>query len=133
MNQIGPLSQTLSQTLSKLYGSDKVGDKVHDEGSWEERQHLAEIIRRGLWHPSSGGLSIVEEVFDFLAHRPSPEEIIAFRPSEKSVERLRELLDKNREGSLTVEEETELDTLQSLNHLYALIKLQARQQLQTVA
>jgi len=98
-----------------------------------ERQHLAEIIRRGLRHPSPSGLSIVEEVFDFLTHRPSPEEILAFRPSEKSVERLRALLDKNREGSLTVEEETELDTLQSLNHLYALIKLQARQQLQAVA
>ena len=92
-----------------------------------EREHLAEIIRRGLRHPSPGGLSIVEEVFDFLSGRPSPEEIIAFRPSEKSVGRLRELLDRNREGSLTAEEEAELDTLQSLNQLFALIKLQARQ------
>ena len=94
-----------------------------------ERQHLADIIRRGLRHRLPGGLSIVEEVFDFLGRRPSPGEIVAFNPSEKSVERLRELLDKNREGSLTTEEEMELDTLQSLNHLFALIKLQARQQL----
>ena len=94
-----------------------------------ERQHLAEIIRRGLQLRQPGGLSIVEEVFDFLGRRPSPGEIIAFNPSEKSLQRLRELLDKNRESALTAEEEMELDTLQSLNHLFALIKLQARQQL----
>lgn len=94
-----------------------------------QREHLAEIIERGLRRPLPGGLSIVEEVFHFFGRRPSPEEIVAYRPSEGAVKRLRDLLDKNREGSLTVEEETELDTLQSLNHLFALIKLQARQQL----
>ena len=98
-----------------------------------ERQHLADIIRRGMRSPSSVGRSVVEEVFDFLSGRPSPEQVVGFRPSEKSVERLRELLDKNRDGSLTVEEETELDTLQSLNHFFALLKLQARQQLQAVS
>ena len=90
---------------------------------------LAEIIRRGLRPPGSGRMSVVEEVFDFLSGRPSPEEIIAFTPSAKSVEHLDQLLDRNREGSLTAQEDAELDTLQSLNHLFALIKLQARQEL----
>lgn len=98
-----------------------------------EKNQLSEVIQRGLRSPSAGGLSMVEEVFVFLGRRPSPEQIIAFQPSEKSVERLRELLDKNGAGWLPAEEEAELDTLQSLNHLFALIKLQARQQLQAVA
>ncbi|MBI2949219.1 MAG: hypothetical protein HYY23_16380 [Verrucomicrobia bacterium] len=110
--------------------------EIHDELARQlepERQHLADIIRRGLRHRSPGGLSIVEEVFDFLSRQPSPGEIIAFNPSEKSVQRLRDLLDKNRERSLTSDEEMELDTLQALNHLFALIKLQARQQLRAPA
>ncbi len=96
-----------------------------------ERDHLVEIIERGLRPRSAGQPSGVTEVFDFLAHHPSPAEILAFRPSECSTECLRELLDKNAEGSLSTAEEAELDTLQSLNHLFALLKVQAQQQSQT--
>ena len=45
----------------------------------------------------------------FLARRPTPEDIVAFRPSEAAVARGRELLEKNRENSLTVEERRELE------------------------
>ena len=91
-----------------------------------EREHLAEIIRRGLRGPAPGAESAVEEVIQFLARRPSPEEIVAFHASGKSQGRLRELLERNREGLLTDAEEAELDTMTSLNHLFAHIKLQAR-------
>jgi hypothetical protein len=91
-----------------------------------ERERMVEIIRRGLKHSSPGALSAVEEVFEFLGRRPTPQEIISFKPSEKAVKRLRQLLDKNREGSISADEEAELDTLESLDDLFALVKLQAR-------
>src|SRR5437867_4851912 len=86
-----------------------------------KRNHLAEIIRRGLGESGilergPGNCALAEEVLAFLARGPQPEEIIAFRPSQKSVERIRELLDKNRERVLTAEEEAEMDYIQSLNH-----------------
>ncbi len=99
------------------------------EKAESERERLIELIQRTLRQPTAGRMGIIQEVFHFLAHRPSPEEILAFQPSAPAVERLSQLLDKNRESSLTADEESELDTLQSLNHLFALLKVQARHQL----
>jgi len=52
---------------------------------------------------------------------------VAFHGSEKSQQRVRELLDKNRTGTLTLEEEAELDGIEIANHLFALIKARAWQ------
>ena len=93
-----------------------------------EREHLVEIIRRGLQEPAPGAESAVEEVIQFLARRPKPEEIVAFHASDKSQARLRALLEKS---GLTEDEEAELDTLETLNDLFALVKLQARRQIGT--
>ena len=78
-------------------------------------------------------MGIIQEVFHFLARHPSPEEILAFRPSTSAVERLNELLDKNRAGTLTSQEGAELDAMESLNHLIALIKGRAWQHLPAAA
>jgi Holliday junction resolvase len=94
-----------------------------------QRADLVEILRRGLRVRDAEPLTAVEEVFDFFASRPDAEEIIAYRPCEKSVERLRQLLEKNRDGSLTSDEETELETLEALNDFFAIVKARARQQL----
>ncbi len=96
-----------------------------------ESEHLVEIIRRGLSASAAGAESAVEEVIQFLARRPVPEEIVAFQASEKSQTRLRALLCKSREGSLKGDEEAELDTMETLNDLVALAKLQARRQLES--
>ncbi|PWU18188.1 MAG: hypothetical protein C5B50_09785 [Verrucomicrobia bacterium] len=93
-----------------------------------ERARLIALIHRTLQRPGAGRTGIIQEVFEFLASGPSPEQILAFRPSQLAVDRLSELLDKNRESSLSAEEESELDTMQSLNHLFALLKVQAHQQ-----
>src|SRR5258708_39388360 len=98
-----------------------------------DRERLPEIIRRGLSELAAengmGSSALAAEVLTFLARGPQPEEIVAFRPSEKSVERIRELLDKNREGSLTPDEQSEMDHIQTLNHLFSLLKAHARQNL----
>jgi hypothetical protein len=93
-----------------------------------EREHLVDVLRRGLLHSRFRPASAVDEVFAFLADHPLPQEIIDFQPSQQSVERLRELLTKNSKASLTPHEESELDTIETLNDLFALLKIQARQQ-----
>ncbi len=67
---------------------------------------------------------IYREVIDFLSSNPTTEQLIAFKISEVAQDRLEELLDKNREGELTAEEQAELDTYSHLNHL--MIRLKAR-------
>jgi hypothetical protein len=87
-----------------------------------ERGRVAEIIARGLRHTWSAGSAIRREVISFLAQRPSGDEIIAFRPSEGAAARAQELLDRNREGTLTPNEEAELDEMCELDRFVALLK-----------
>ncbi|MEQ9234873.1 hypothetical protein [Coleofasciculus sp. E2-BRE-01] len=65
------------------------------------------------------------EVLDFLITRPTPQEITTFKVSAEAQERLRTLLDKNREGTLTEAEATELDLYEQLEHLMILLKAKA--------
>ena len=70
-----------------------------------------------------------DEVYDFLISQPTPEQVIAFRPSETSQERMRYLLDANRNGTLTPAETTELDENINLEHFMRRLKIHARQKL----
>ncbi|MEQ9480801.1 hypothetical protein [Coleofasciculus sp. F4-SAH-05] len=65
------------------------------------------------------------EALDFLITRPTPQEITTFKVSAEAQERLRTLLDKNREGTLTEAEATELDLYEQLEHLMILLKAKA--------
>ncbi|WP_013325763.1 hypothetical protein [Gloeothece verrucosa] len=69
--------------------------------------------------------SVYAEVLDFLLHSPTKSEIIAFKVSPQAQERLRTLLEKNRESALTPLETAELDTYQQLEHLMILLKAHA--------
>ncbi len=69
--------------------------------------------------------SITDEVLDFLISAPTPEQIIAFHASETAQERLRMLLDSNRNGTLTAEGKAELDEMSQMNRLVTLIKARA--------
>ena len=99
-----------------------------------ERGRLAEIIRRGLadlalTESRPGSCALADEVLNFLARGPQPDEIVRFRPSSKSIDRIQQLLDKNRESTLTQDEEAEMDYIQTLNNLFSMIKAHARQHL----
>ena len=65
------------------------------------------------------------EVLDFLITRPTPEEIAAFKVSVEAQERIRTLLDKNREGTLTETETAELNLYEQLEHMMILLKAKA--------
>jgi hypothetical protein len=65
------------------------------------------------------------EVLDFLLTRPTPHDILAFKVSEAAQARLRLLLDKNREETLSATEQAELDIYEQLEHLMILLKAKA--------
>jgi hypothetical protein len=73
--------------------------------------------------------SAEEEVYDFLTSQPTPEQIIAMRPSARAQERMRYLLDTNKNGRLTDEETAELDLYMRLEHFVRMLKIHARQKL----
>lgn len=63
-----------------------------------------------------------DEVASFFARGPSAEEIATFRLSDRTVERVRDLLEKNSTGTLTTEEQEELDDVGQLNRMLLLIR-----------
>jgi len=64
------------------------------------------------------------EVLDFLIKQPTLEEIAKFKVSPQAQTRLQNLLEKNRAGTITVEENSELDIYEQLDQL--MISLKAR-------
>ena len=70
-----------------------------------------------------------EEIVDFIASGPSSREVVEFEPSEEAQERLRELMDRKKDGELTAEERSELDHFLQLEHLMRLAKARARERL----
>jgi hypothetical protein len=73
--------------------------------------------------------SIQDEVLAFLLSSPAPQQIIDFHASETAQERLRYLLEANRQGTLSPEERAELDEASQLNHLFMLLKAKAHKTL----
>lgn len=66
-----------------------------------------------------------ERFLDRVIESMTPEEILAFRVSDDEQERAAELLDKNNEGELTVEERSELEQMLQLEELMTLLKIRA--------
>jgi hypothetical protein len=64
----------------------------------------------------------VTEVVEFFAGAPSREAIAAFRLSPASQERIRALLARNAAGTLSTEEERELDQMVLLDDILSLIR-----------
>jgi hypothetical protein len=70
----------------------------------------------------ASALRPTEEVADFFARGPTVDEIAAFRLSDTSRERLRELLYKNSAGTLSAGESAELDEMATLDRIIILIR-----------
>ena len=98
------------------------------------RDRLPDILQQtvGAWSLNSSPSKIVktfpvyEEMMDFLASGPTPEQIIAHQASRQLQTRLEALLDKNREEGLTAEEAEELSTFEQINDVMSSLKLRAR-------
>ncbi len=72
-------------------------------------------------------LRAYEEIIDFIASGTSPQAIIAFKPSEKTKQRVADLIHNEKTGVLSSEEKSELDHYMQLEHLMRLAKARARQ------
>jgi hypothetical protein len=81
----------------------------------------------------SPDITPADEVLDFLLSAPTPEAVIELHPSEAAQERLRYLLDGNRNESLTDSERAELDANIQLEHFVRQRKIRAREKLEGTA
>lgn len=72
---------------------------------------------------------IFGEIMDFMVSSPSPEAIIAFKPSPEMEARLAALMAKNQQDTLTDDERAELDAFLQLNHFVNMLKIHARRTL----
>ena len=68
-----------------------------------------------------------DEVMDFLLSAPTPEAIIALRPSPEAQDRLRYLLDGNRNATLNDAERAELETYLQVEHFVRQLKIRAQE------
>ena len=71
------------------------------------------------------GFSGLTEVVEFLASLPTPEAIIALRPSETLQNQISNLLEKNRTVGLTAEDEKIWQGYQYLEHIVRMAKARA--------
>ena len=71
------------------------------------------------------------EIIDLLARGASSAEVLAFRPSEETQERLRFLLERNAADELTEDEAAELELFGELEHVMQLVKIRAQEYLNT--
>jgi hypothetical protein len=72
-----------------------------------------------------------DEIVDLFARGASSAEVLAFRPSNETQERVRDLLERNAAAELTEEEAAELERFGQLEHLMQLVKARAQEYLKT--
>lgn len=69
------------------------------------------------------------EILDFLVNSPTPEDILAFKPSAGLEEQLSSLMTKNKQDTLSDDEQNELESFLQLNHFVNMLKIRARKKL----
>lgn len=87
-----------------------------------------EILELGLreWCArGEAGYTGVGDILEKLAALPSPEEVLALRPTPALQERLDALLEKNRAGGLSPDDQREWEQYKFLEHLVRLAKANA--------
>lgn len=82
---------------------------------------LPELLAQSLKEPMLPA-HVYRYVLDFLASRPTPEQVTAFGPTSEMTGRLRMLLERESRGEITPAEKAELDEYERLEHLMVMIK-----------
>jgi hypothetical protein len=73
-------------------------------------------------------IRVLEEIADLFASGPGRDEVLNFRLSSSTEQRARELLEREREGSLSFDERRELDQFEQAELLMRLVKARLRAQ-----
>lgn len=71
-----------------------------------------------------------DEIIDFIAAGTTPEAVVAFRPSDSVQRRVAELVERSKDGSISSDEQSELEDYLELEHIMIMAKARARQQTQ---
>jgi len=75
-------------------------------------------------------ITAYDKLIDFLAAGTTPDNLVAFQPSDATRSRVADLIDKEKSGRISEEERSELDNYMQLEHLMRLAKAKARKHLQ---
>lgn len=108
--------------------SDLLGERLQQLGD-----RLPEALDRVLLELAPVEFSYQDDhqIIEILASQPSPEVVLAIRPTLALQNRMTELLDRNNSGSLSQVENAELDRYLLLEHWVRLAKAHAYKSLQT--
>src|SRR5271165_3888718 len=104
---------------------------IPDELAERLRNHqerLPEILELGLRELNAGsskGFEGAAEVLEFLADLPSPEAILSLKPSDRFERQMRDLLERNRLGQLTPQDEELWERYEFLEHLVRIARTKA--------
>ncbi len=71
-----------------------------------------------------------EEFIDFIAGGTTPEEVATFRPSASTQQRVTELVKRSEAGTISAEDQSELEDYLQLEHIIILAKARARRYVQ---
>jgi hypothetical protein len=96
--------------------SDELSELVAQAGD-----RLPELLAQSLKEPTLPA-HVYRYVLDFLAGRPTPDQVATFGPTSEMVDRLRVLLGRESSGEITPAEKAELDEYEKLEHLMVTIK-----------
>ena len=89
------------------------------------RERLPEFLEWGLrrvMFEESGAFQDESTIIEVLVNNPTPEQVMALRPSPEFQARVGELLARSKQGELPRQEETELERYLMLEHLVRLAK-----------
>jgi hypothetical protein len=94
------------------------------------RGRLPQILSLGLRElnaEGASGFSGLADVLELLASLPSPDEVLALRPSQTLQTHIDYLLERNHTGNMTDEEEQQWRNYQYIEHLVRKAKIRAAQ------
>ncbi|MBD2338014.1 hypothetical protein H6G64_13630 [Calothrix sp. FACHB-156] len=82
---------------------------------------LPEILALSLEQPLIP-TRVYQYILDFLVSKPTPEQILAFRPTAEMQQRMQTLLRLSKLGELNPTEQKELDEYERIEHLIIMLK-----------
>lgn len=98
-----------------------VSDELSEQLTQIDGDRLEELLTLSLQQPALPA-RIYQYILNFLAGQPTPEEVLAFRPTQEMQERLQNLLSRSKAGEMTTAEKEELDEYERIEHLLIMLK-----------
>ncbi len=102
---------------------DELGERL--KSLQAQLPQILELGLRELTAATQSGFSGAAEVLEFLAQLPTPEGILALRPSTAFQAQIELLLEKNRTAGLSTDEAQVWEQYQFLEHLVQMSKIKA--------